>query len=156
MYLSESLIDRLKTQHFQVGEVYLKFPLQLIIERKNPEKWSAYENLAHLVRYQQVFIERIIRILSQDQPAFERYKAEEDPEFSHFQHQSLQYLWQQMKKDRKQIIEMAEKLSEINWYRTGMHPKFGTLTLVEWFDFFLLHEAHHLFTIFQLLHDPPA
>ena len=35
----------------------------------------------------------------------------------------------------------------------GHHPKYGALTLVEWTEFFLLHEAHHLFTLFKLLNE---
>jgi len=33
---------------------------------------------------------------------------------------------------------------------TGSHPKFGVMTIPGWTEFFLLHEAHHLFTIFRL------
>jgi hypothetical protein len=32
----------------------------------------------------------------------------------------------------------------------GTHPKYGTLMITEWTEFFLLHEAHHLFTLFRL------
>jgi hypothetical protein len=36
--------------------------------------------------------------------------------------------------------------------RTGIHPKYGKLNIIDWTEFFLLHEAHHLFAIFQLTH----
>jgi len=38
-------------------------------------------------------------------------------------------------------------LAELN--KTGTHPVFGTLNLQLWLNFFLLHEAHHLFAIFK-------
>jgi hypothetical protein len=34
--------------------------------------------------------------------------------------------------------------------RTGEHPVFGKMNMIKWLHFFLLHEAHHLFTIFKL------
>jgi hypothetical protein len=34
--------------------------------------------------------------------------------------------------------------------KTGHHPVFGEMNLIQWLNFFLLHEAHHLFTIFKL------
>jgi hypothetical protein len=30
--------------------------------------------------------------------------------------------------------------------RKGFHPSFGALTIPQWLEFFLLHEAHHLYT----------
>ena len=42
-------------------------------------KWSAHEQLAHLARYHQVFLQRIDRILSEQAPEFPRYRAEYDP-----------------------------------------------------------------------------
>ncbi len=66
-------------------------------------KWSAHENLAHLARYHQVFLQRI------------------------------------------------EKLSEEDFERTGVHPKFGEMSLALWLEFFLVHEAHHLYVVLQLV-----
>lgn len=34
--------------------------------------------------------------------------------------------------------------------RIGLHPVYGPMTLEGWTEFFLLHEAHHLFTILRL------
>ena len=34
--------------------------------------------------------------------------------------------------------------------KTGTHPYFGTMNLLQWINFFLLHEAHQLFTVLQL------
>ena len=45
-------------------------------------KWSAQENLADLARYRHLFRhDRIRRILTEDTPAFARYRAENDPEW---------------------------------------------------------------------------
>src|SRR6185312_12396877 len=35
-----------------------------------PGKWSAHQNLAHLARYHQIFLERINRILAEEAPVF--------------------------------------------------------------------------------------
>jgi uncharacterized damage-inducible protein DinB len=63
--------------------------LQLLFGGRSPEaitrrpasgKWSAHENLAHLARIHEVYLDRIRRILSEKRPLLNRYKAEEDPE----------------------------------------------------------------------------
>ncbi|MGD8307736.1 MAG: DinB family protein, partial [Ignavibacteria bacterium] len=34
--------------------------------------------------------------------------------------------------------------------RKGTHQKFGTMNVIQWIEFFLLHEAHHIYTIFKI------
>ena len=31
--------------------------------------------------------------------------------------------------------------------RVGVHPVFGLMTIPLWLEFFLLHEAHHLYVV---------
>src|ERR1051325_7809861 len=49
--------------------------------RPVPEKWSAGENLAHLARYHEIFLEGVDRILAEPNPVCGRYRAEDDPEW---------------------------------------------------------------------------
>ena len=54
--------------------------------------------------------------------------------------------------DREKIYNLIHHLPPDKLDRIGIHPKFGKLTISEWTEFFLLHEAHHLYAIFQLAH----
>jgi hypothetical protein len=45
--------------------------------------------------------------------------------------------------------EMVQ-FSEKDFIKTGQHPAFGQMNLIQWMNFFLLHEGHHLFAIFKL------
>jgi hypothetical protein len=42
-------------------------------------------------------------------------------------------------------------LNEDELKQTGYHPRLGHTPIGKWAEFFLLHEAHHLFTIMQLI-----
>ena len=42
-------------------------------------------------------------------------------------------------------------LSTDDFERTGIHPKFGAMSLSLWLEFFLVHEAHHLYIVLQLV-----
>jgi hypothetical protein len=42
-------------------------------------------------------------------------------------------------------------LTEEDFARTGVHPKFGAMSLSLWLEFFLVHEAHHLYVVLQLV-----
>src|SRR5579871_719322 len=56
-------------------------PAEALSEKPASGKWSAHEQLAHLARYHQIFIQRIDRILSEQVPEFPRYRAEDDSEW---------------------------------------------------------------------------
>ena len=44
---------------------------------------------------------------------------------------------------RAQFVERVDGLSSDELARIGVHSRFGEMTLVEWLEFFLLHEGHH-------------
>ena len=116
-----------------------------------PDKWSAFENIVHLVLYQLMFQQRIVRILIESNPLFRQYVAENDPAFNEYLRQPLEQLKENLYAARKQIYQQLHTIPDDQLLCTGQHPLYGTLSLTQWTEFFLLHEAHHLFTIFKLL-----
>ena len=114
-----------------------------------PGKWSAQENLAHLARYHEIFLERIDRILSQPKPAFARYSAEEDPEWEQWKNRSRTDVIATLSNLREQLVRKLRSLSDQDLRRIGVHPKFGEMELSQWLEFFLVHEGHHLYLVFQ-------
>jgi hypothetical protein len=150
MPLSPSLSSRLQFQHQTIAELIEGYSEQQLKIRTIPDKWSAFENIAHLVLYQLVFQERIVRIMVENDPSFDRYIAENDPSFEEYLQYPLKDLMELLYDTRKQIFQQLHDLSDKELLRTGHHPLFGALSLVQWTEFFLLHEAHHLFTVFKL------
>ena len=114
-----------------------------------PEKWSAHENIAHLARYNEVFLQRVHRILSEDKPALGRYRAEQDLEWESWRQLPYGDLIERFAKLRGQLVEQLKLLSDEDFERVGVHPRFGELRLSQWLEFFLVHEGHHLYLIFQ-------
>ena len=51
---------------------------------------------------------------------------------------------------RKEMAAGILSFKETDLDKGGQHPVFGQMNLIQWLNFFLLHEAHHLFTIFKL------
>ncbi|HXB31127.1 MAG TPA: DinB family protein [Puia sp.] len=148
VYISE----RFKTQHLSLTEVILHLDTFKLIKKPGSDKWSIRDNMAHLARYQKIFKERIEKIMLTDTPAFEPYKAENDTQFEKWMHQGPESLLIEINSDRKELIQKLESLTETELQKTGIHSSFGRLNILDWTEFFLLHEAHHLFTIFKLAH----
>ncbi|MEO5890954.1 MAG: DinB family protein [Ferruginibacter sp.] len=153
MKLYPSIDERLKTQHLAIGHILLKIAPRRLLKRPQPNKWNIHDNLAHLASYQPTFIERVNQVLINDQPLFGRYEAAEDPAFEDCRALASDDLVKQLSIDRQKITGLLTNLTDAELNRIGVHKKYGPLNIVQWTEFFLLHEAHHIFTIFQLAHD---
>jgi hypothetical protein len=150
MPLSVSALNRLQLQHYTIHELIKGFSEEGLRHRVVPEKWSTFEQIAHLTAYQPAFLARLQKIESADNPTFERYVADNDPVFEECCKKSLKELLDDFDTQRFLIHKHLTSLPEPVLRRIGKHPRFGLLTITDWTEFFLLHEAHHLFSIFML------
>lgn len=90
---------------------------------------------------------RLERILAEERPALERYRAEADAEWPRWTRRSVADVSDQLVALRARLCEKVDALSATELARVGLHPLFGAMSLEQWLDFFLLHEAHHLYVI---------
>lgn len=145
-----SLISRLSNQHEAIEQIISGVDKQRLLLQPQPGKWSIKDNIAHLAKYQPVFMERMELVMKGTDPVFGRYVADEDPEFATWKSWDVRTLLDRVHSDRKLIYDLITNASGTQATMTGTHKKFGKLSLIQWTEFFLLHEAHHLFTIFQV------
>jgi uncharacterized damage-inducible protein DinB len=153
MPLAASTLVRLQTQHQTLDTLLPGLSLAQMEQRTNPEKWSIHENIAHLGRYQEIFFERIQLIRQGDTPSFARYTAETDVEFPAWQNSALPDILEQIQILRRDIYQLIARLDEDELSYIGIHPKYGLMNISAWTEFFLLHEAHHLLSIFGLVRE---
>lgn len=149
---TSSLLQRCETQIQDFLAVALSgVPVESLTVRLVPGKWSAHEQLAHLARYHQIFLQRIDRILAERAPEFSRYRAEDDPEWPAWRDLPTQQLLARISSMRAKLMARLRALNAEDFERTGVHPKFGEMSLSLWLEFFLVHEAHHLYVVLQLV-----
>ncbi len=147
-----SLKERLNNQHKAIASIIIKLNNGKILYRPFRDKWNIHEQIAHLAKYQPVFIDRIRKILAMDDPQFDAYRAEDDDEFEIYCAFTTYELLKKISSDREVIYHLITHLPPDKLERMGIHQKYGKLSILDWTEFFLLHEAHHLYTIFQLAH----
>ncbi len=150
MPIPSSITTRLQYQHKSLIELIEGLTDEQVRRHVNPGKWSIYENIVHLQTYQHTFVKRVRQILEGNNPHFEKYSAEADPMFHDNLSKSSREIMQDMLTVRKELAAGIISLPEADHNKTGVHPAFGSMTLLQWTNFFLLHESHHLFTIFKL------
>ncbi|HRE38115.1 MAG TPA: DinB family protein [Chitinophagaceae bacterium] len=150
MQLSSAISTRLHYQHKVLVEILDGLSDEQIRRQLNPGKWSIFENVVHLQTFQHKFIERVQQILKNEEPVFDRYTAEGDPLFLDNCHKSTREIMQDLLTTRKEMTAEIVSFKETDFDKRGTHIVYGKMNLHQWLNFFLLHEAHHLFTIFKL------
>jgi uncharacterized damage-inducible protein DinB len=150
MELSSAISTRLHYQHKVLVDIIEGLSDEQIRRNVITGKWSIFEHIVHLQAYQHTFIKRIRQIIEGDNPVFERYSAETDPLFLDNCHKSSREVLQDLITTRKQITAEIHHYTDANLKKCGEHPAFGKMNISEWLNFFLLHEAHHLFAIFKM------
>lgn len=150
MPLTVSMTVRLQHQHEVITDLIRGLPEEKLKQRIQPDKWSAFEQLVHLTAYQPTFSARLRKMELEENPLFTPYVADHDPLFHDYLQRSVKEIQDDLGTQRFIISNHLAGLSEQNLRRTGQHPKYGLLTIGEWTELFLLHEAHHLFKLFEL------
>jgi uncharacterized damage-inducible protein DinB len=150
MEMPSSISTRLQYQHKSLMDVIDGLTDEQIRRPIIAGKWSIFENIVHLQTYQHTFIKRVRQMLENKNPTFPRYTAEADPEFPDNVCKSTREIMGDLITVRKLMAAEIIAFPSTDLVKTGIHPAFGQMSLLQWLNFFLLHEAHHLFTIFKL------
>jgi len=140
-----AVMARLETQLEALSAILARATPNTIDQHPSSGDWSARENLAHLARHHAVFLDRLERLLAEDRPQFGRYRAEEDPKWPEWSRLPLDEIVERLRSLRRRLVERVRSLTPAQVARTALHSTFGEMGLPEWLDFFLLHEAHHLY-----------
>jgi hypothetical protein len=147
--LSPSSAARLATQLECLPALLEAATPEALERRTRSGKWSARENLAHLARHHTVALDRVRKTLAEDRPKLPRYAAEEDAEWPSWAALSTGEVLTRLKALRTELTAVVFGLTEEEWARTAVHPTLGEMALPLWIEFFLLHEAHHLYIVMK-------
>lgn len=150
--MNDNLKALLENQYKMLDELLENINKNIFIAKPESGKWSVFENIAHLGRYNEIFLGRMQEIQHKSSPSFESYVADNEEGFIKWSSKSFDLVLADFYSSRETVINFFKSLSDEKVKRTGTHAKFGELTTTQWLHFFLLHEAHHFFTIFKLVH----
>jgi hypothetical protein len=148
--MKPSILARLDHQPDALNQLLAGLSQEQLSQRPLPDKWSIQENIAHLGRYQEIFLTRIQQIIKGEEPVFARYVAEEDPGFSDWLALSWPDLQERFTGERATLNAFLSILHDEQLAQVGSHPLVGYMGVEGWAEFLLLHEAHHFFTILKL------
>ena len=119
--------------------------------RPDPERFTLREVVAHLADWEPIHLERIQRMLNEENPMMpnideERMAVENDYGNSD-PHGSLEWL----RGGRQKIVQQLEALQPDEWPRPGFREHVGTVTIEILSVFIIAHDGYHTRQIAQWL-----
>ena len=109
--------------------------------------------MSHTIREKQKLLARVRRIVTELAPTFQRYRAEEDPDWSAWASLPVEEIQRRLVGLRAALIHEIKAIRPGDLSRIGVHSSFGRMSLNLWVEFFLVHEAHHLYIVLQRLRE---
>jgi hypothetical protein len=108
------------------------------------DKWSAKEELGHLLDSAVNNLRRIVLIQLEDKPALCNYDGERWVEIQQYQQRDWRELIQLWSALNRQLLAAAQAVKPEDWARTCTIGDSETLTLKFVFEDYIEHMLHHL------------
>jgi DinB family protein len=125
-------------------------PGELLHRKPAPERWSISEVLAHLAALEQVFAERVLRMVAEESPALARYDLEGAKTRGEYSRGSAGENLALFTRTRRSTLALLVGLPASAGARTGLHSELGTITLSEMLNEWANHDLGHLRQIAEL------
>ena len=146
----DALIVTLERGPMLIIPLIREVPADKLKRRPSPNKWSAHEHACHITTAHMLFLDRLERMLTEDDPAITPYGPSDEAPDALMQ-MDLDARLLQYARDRGAIVERLRTLTPAQWERTGRHPEFIHYSIFIMFRHLALHDMLHAYRIEELM-----
>lgn len=125
-------------------------PEELLHWKPAPERWSIAEVLGHLADIEEVYADRVRRIVTEDTPALRKYDLEGAKASGEYSRRSAIENLAFFSKKRHSTVILLKTIPASSGERTATHSELGTITLDELLNEWAGHDLGHLRQIAEL------
>jgi hypothetical protein len=143
------LVARLRDQARDVERLVSGLDEARVAHRVIKDKWSLKELAAHLLRSQEIFEDRVARMLAEENPSVTPWDPDGDMEFPKLVALSSGDILARLRQGRERFTARLESLDPAGWHRPGRHPEYSNYDVHFQVEYMTLHEAHHLYQMYQ-------
>jgi uncharacterized damage-inducible protein DinB len=115
-----------------------------IVARPIAGKWSILEVIAHLADFEPVYVDRMKRVIAEDNPTLLGADQDKFAKALGYQDRDLQEDLTIIEVTRSQMARILRKLPDAALQRTGVHNERGPMTLEKLLTTITGHIPHHL------------
>lgn len=106
--------------------------------------WSMRQVLAHMRDAESVLRARVQLMMEQENPTLEALAVFEWATSEDDRPPATEAIFEDYRQSRHQTLTFLKELSPWDWWRTGRHKEFGTVTILNQASYFSTHEQTHL------------
>lgn len=121
-----------------------------------PDGWSVLEVLSHMNDFEQIFLDRVMKMVETDLPRFEAIDPDALAKNSDYAGQNLSEVFASYVSRRRAHLAFLRGLTPEQWQRTGVHYASGEQTVVELATNTTLHDVNHIEQIIKALGSSPT
>jgi hypothetical protein len=147
----EALLTTLDRAPRIIVPLVREVPTSVLKRRPRPGKWSAHEHACHLEAVHSLFLDRLQRMMAEDDPEIVPYDPGRDDEDDRLLKLDLDRALDRYARDRAVIVERLRGLAPSDWDRRGRHPEYGAYSIFIMFRHLAMHDMLHAYRIEELL-----
>ena len=121
------------------------------IYRDGPEGWNTLEIMCHLRDFQAILMQRVQRMVNEDNPTIVPYDPHELLIKNDYAHQDLRAVYDDFLRTRADYIALVESLEEEQLWRPGIHPEDGDINVLTIVLHTILHDDDHIEQMMRVL-----
>jgi hypothetical protein len=125
-------------------------PGELLHWKPNPDRWCISEVLAHLAALEQVYAERVVRVIAEASPPITKYDLAGASARGEYSRGSGGENLEHFLRARRSSLAILTGLPASAGSRTGVHSELGTITLAHMLNEWANHDLGHLRQIAEL------
>ena len=137
-----------------VREMVEEMPVELRKRRRRPDKWSLHEHACHLAVAQELFEQRLERMLAEERPVLRPYLPHEDDAPDRLLAMDLDATLERFESGRMRLVERLRRLTQPEWKRSAHHAEYARYDVYIMFRHLALHDMLHLYRMEELLLEP--
>ena len=123
---------------------------QQLKERPAKGTWSLHELALHVVETQDVFIQRLTRLLVEERPKIEPFVPDDARKEGLYLMEPLEGRLATFVDQRATLVKLLQTLSEKQWQLEGEHPEIRHYTVEKCMEGLMRHEEHHLYQMYNV------
>lgn len=120
------------------------------------EAWCVATHLAHLLRIEQVYVERLHVALAEDEPVVQSTRALNDDDPALAQHLAVPQIVHGLLNVRRDLLSALEPLTDQQLQRAVRHETLGRMTIADIAAKMANHEREHTQEVAVLVKGMPA
>ena len=104
----------------------------------------------HLIETQDIFIERVTRMLTEENPSITPFSPDKARQEGLYLSVNFEGRMKDFEVQRSNLFAIVRDFSDVQWKREGVHPDARHYTIEKCLEAMMRHEEHHLLQMFNV------